>query len=45
MRWKWILAIGVLVIVILIAAVDVYLNTYDYNKLKPLVAQMVEDAT
>ncbi len=45
MRWKWILAIGVLVIVILIAAIYVYLNTYDYNKLKPLVARMVEDAT
>jgi len=45
MRWKWILAIGVLTIVILMAAVYVYLNTYDYNKLKPLVAQMVEDAT
>jgi uncharacterized protein involved in outer membrane biogenesis len=45
MRWKWILAIGVLAIVILIAAVYVYLNTYDYNKLKPLVARIVEDAT
>ena len=37
--------IGVLTIVFLIAAVYVYLKTYDYNKLKPLVAQMVEDAT
>ena len=45
MRWKWFVTIGVLTIVILIAAVYVYLNTYDYNKLKPLVAQMVEDAT
>ena len=45
MRWKWIVTIGVLMIVILIAAVYVYLNTYDYNKLKPLVARMVEDAT
>ena len=45
MRWKWIVTIGVLTIVILIAAVYVYLNTYDYNKLKPLVARMVEDAT
>ena len=38
-------AIGVLTIVILIAAVYAYLKTYDYNKLKPLVARMVEDAT
>ena len=45
MRWKWIVTIGVLMIVILIAVVYVYLNTYDYNKLKPLVARMVEDAT
>ena len=45
MRWKWIVTIGVLIIVILIAAAYVYLNTYDYNKLKPLVARMVEDAT
>jgi uncharacterized protein involved in outer membrane biogenesis len=45
MRWKWFVAIGILVIVVLIAAVYVYLNTYDYNKLKPLVARMVEDAT
>ena len=45
MRWGWFVIIGVLVIVSLIAAVYVYLNTYDYNKLKPLVAQMIEDAT
>ena len=45
MRWKWIVTIGVLMIVILTATVYVILNTYDYNKLKPLVAQAVEDAT
>jgi len=45
MRWKWFVVIGFLTIVILIAAVYVYLNTYDYNKLKPLVARLVEDAT
>ncbi|MGD9072299.1 MAG: AsmA family protein [Desulfobacterales bacterium] len=45
MRWKWIVTIGVLMIVILISAVYVVLKTYDYNKLKPLVAQVVEDAT
>jgi hypothetical protein len=38
MRWKWIVAIGVLTIVILIAAVYVCLNTDDYDKLKPLIA-------
>ncbi|MFN2249334.1 MAG: AsmA family protein, partial [Candidatus Promineifilaceae bacterium] len=45
MRWKWIVTIGVLVIVCLVATVYVVLNTYDYNKLKPLVARMVEEAT
>jgi len=45
MRWKWIVTIGVLVIACLIATVYVVLNTYDYNKLKPLVARMVEEAT
>ena len=45
MRWKWIVTIGVLVIVSFIATVYVVLHTYDYNKLKPLVARMVEDAT
>ncbi|RLB99019.1 MAG: hypothetical protein DRH90_21100 [Deltaproteobacteria bacterium] len=45
MRWKWFVTIGVLTIVISIAAAYVYLITYDYNELKPLVARMVEDAT
>ena len=45
MRWKWFVAVGVLIIVVLIAGIYVYLNTYDYNKLKPLVARMVENAT
>jgi uncharacterized protein involved in outer membrane biogenesis len=34
-----------LIVVILITAAYIYLNTYDYNKLKPLVSQWVEDAT
>ncbi len=45
MRWKWILGIAALAIVLFVVAVYVYLNTYDYNKLKPLIAKMVEDAT
>ncbi len=45
MRWKWIVTIGVLVIVILVATVYVVLETYDTNKLKPLVVRIVEDAT
>jgi uncharacterized protein involved in outer membrane biogenesis len=45
MRWKWFVTAGVLIIVVLITAAYIYLNTYDYNKLKPLVARMVEDAT
>jgi uncharacterized protein involved in outer membrane biogenesis len=45
MRWKWFAAAVALIIVILTAAVYVYLNTYDYNKLKPTIAQAVKDAT
>jgi len=45
MRWKKSVTIGVVAIVILIAAGYVYLNTYDYNKLKPLVSQLVEEAS
>ena len=45
MRWKRFVAVAVLIIVVLMTAVYVYLNTYDYNKLKPLVARTVEDAT
>jgi uncharacterized protein involved in outer membrane biogenesis len=45
MRRKWFVTAGVLIIVVLITAAYIYLNTYDYNKLKPLVARMVEDAT
>ena len=45
MGWKKFVTISIVAIVILIAAVYVYLNTYDYNKIRPLVARMVEDAT
>jgi uncharacterized protein involved in outer membrane biogenesis len=45
MRWKWIAAIGALLIIALMAAGYVFLATYDYNKLKPRIARMVKDAT
>jgi len=45
MRWKWFVTAGVLIIVVLITAAYVYLKTYDYNKLKPLVGRVVQDAT
>jgi hypothetical protein len=45
MRWKWFVTAGVLIIVVLITAAYVYLKTYDYNKLMPQVARVVEDAT
>ena len=41
MRWKWFVAIGALIVVILIVSVYAYLNTYDYNKLKPLSALVI----
>jgi uncharacterized protein involved in outer membrane biogenesis len=45
MRWKWFFGICVLLIIALMAAGYVYLNTFDYNKLKPRIARMVKDAT
>ena len=45
MRWKWFSAIAALIVVVLIVSVYSYLNTYDYNKLKPRITRMVKDAT
>jgi uncharacterized protein involved in outer membrane biogenesis len=45
MRWKWIVVIGGFMIVALMAAVYVFLYTYDYNKLKPRIVWMVKVAT
>ena len=45
MRWKLFVGIFVFVILAIIATVYVVLATYDYNKLKPWVARMVEDGT
>jgi uncharacterized protein involved in outer membrane biogenesis len=44
MRWKWIAGIIVILIIALMAAVYVLLDSYDYNKLKPRIARMVKDA-
>lgn len=45
MRWKRFSGICVVLIIASMAAVYVLLVTYDYNKLKPHIAQMVKDAT
>jgi uncharacterized protein involved in outer membrane biogenesis len=45
MRWKLFVGIFVFVILAMIATGYVVLATYDYNKLKPWVARMVEDET
>ncbi len=45
MRWKWITGICTLLIIALMLAVYVFLDHYDYNKLKPRIARMVKDAT
>ena len=45
MRWKWILGICVCLIIALMAAVYVFLRTYDYNKLRPRIERMVKEAT
>ncbi|MBW2515887.1 MAG: AsmA family protein, partial [Deltaproteobacteria bacterium] len=45
MRWKWFLGICAFLIIASITVAYVFLATYDYNKLKPHIAQMVKDAT
>jgi uncharacterized protein involved in outer membrane biogenesis len=45
MRWKWILMIGTILIIALMVTVYVFVASYDYNKLKPRIAQLVKDAT
>jgi len=45
MRWKWIAGTVFFLIIALMAAVYVFLYTFDYNKLKPRIARMVKDAT
>ena len=43
--WKWILGIFICLILALMTAVYVLLRTYDYNKLKPRLTQMVRETT
>ena len=45
MRWKWFLGIFAFLIIALVVVVYAVLATYDYNKLKPRIAQMVKGAT
>ena len=45
MRWKWIAGTVFFLIIALVAAIYVFLYTFDYNKLKPRIARMVKDAS
>ena len=45
MRWKWIAGTVFFLIIALMAAIYVFLYTFDYNRLKPRIARMVKDAT
>jgi uncharacterized protein involved in outer membrane biogenesis len=45
MRWKWIVSVGIALIVALAAAAYLVLKSYDYNKFKPRIARMVTEAT
>ena len=45
MRWKKIVIAAVLVFVVLIAALYAFVEFYDVNKFKPLIAKAVKDAT
>jgi uncharacterized protein involved in outer membrane biogenesis len=45
MRWKWLIGSFLFLIIALMAAIYVFLYTFDYNKLKPRIARMVKDAT
>ena len=45
MRWKRIVGIAAILLIAMIVAAYVILSTYDYNKFKPRIAKVVEDAT
>jgi uncharacterized protein involved in outer membrane biogenesis len=45
MRWKKIVIAAVLVFVVLIAALYAFVEFYDVNKFRPLIAKAVKDAT
>jgi AsmA family protein len=45
MRWKWVFMIAAGVMIALSVAVYVILSSYDFNRLKPQIAQAVKDAT
>ncbi|MBW2722356.1 MAG: AsmA family protein, partial [Deltaproteobacteria bacterium] len=45
MRWKRIVGIAAVLFIAMIVAAYVILSTYDYNKFKPRIAKVVEDAT
>ena len=45
MRWKWIVGIIGSLVVALIVISNVVMVTYDFNKLKPKIAQAAREAT
>jgi uncharacterized protein involved in outer membrane biogenesis len=45
MRWRWAIGIAALVMITLAVGAYLILASYDYNKLKPRIAQAVKDAT
>ena len=45
MRWKWAIGIAALLVVILAVTTYLILASYDYNQLKPRIAQAVRDVT
>ena len=45
MRWKWAIGIAAFLMVTLAVTAYLILASYDYNKLKPRLAQAVRDAT
>ena len=45
MRWKWVIGSIVILTVALVVTVYAVLASYDYNKLKPRLAQLVKAAT
>ena len=45
MRWKWIILVGVALLVALAASAYLVLSSYDYTKLKPRIERLVAEAT
>ena len=45
MRWKWIIGLVVILVIVSIGVIFVIVSRYDFNRLKPTIVQTVKEAT